>query len=104
MALDRGIKDALPSLEKFASKNKAIDKYVKAYQNYCWTVESIDDYKLAPFHILATEGQVHVDKTHEWHMTNIEDLCKGDSKLFMATPYKIVDLKDQSSFDEAVQR
>ena len=58
------MKEAQPCLEKFEAKAKAIDKYVKAYQNYCWTVRNIDDYKLAPFHILATEGQVHVDKTH----------------------------------------
>lgn len=103
MALDRGIKDVLPFVEKFAAKNKAMAKFIKAYQNYCWTVESIDDYKLAPFHILATEGQVHVDKTHEWHMANIEEICQGDAKLFMATPYIIVDLNDQSSFDQAVQ-
>ena len=102
LAFDRGIKDALPSLEKFAIKNNAILKYVKAYQNYCWTVDSIDDYKLAPFHILATEGQVHVDKTNEWHMENIAEICKGDTKLFMATPYKIVNLNDQTSYDEAV--
>jgi polynucleotide kinase-phosphatase len=102
LAFDRGIKDALPSLEKFAVKNNAISKYVKAYQNYCWTVDNIDDYKLAPFHILATEGQVHVDKTNEWHMESIAEICKGDTKLFMATPYKIVDLNDQSSYDEAV--
>ena len=102
LAFDRGIKDALPSLEKFATKNNAILKYVKAYQNYCWTVDSIDDYKLAPFHILATEGQVHVDKTNEWHMENIAEICKGDTKLFMATPYKIVNLNDQTSYDEAV--
>jgi protein phosphatase len=102
LAFDRGIKDALPSLEKFAVKNNAISKYVKAYQNYCWTVDTIDDYKLAPFHILATEGQVHVDKTNEWHMENIAEICKGDTKLFMATPYKIVDLNDQSSYDESV--
>lgn len=102
LAFDRGIKDALPSLEKFAVKNNAISKYVKAYQNYCWTVDSIDDYKLAPFHILATEGQVHVDKTNEWHMENIAEICAGDTKLFMATPYKIVNLSDQTSYDEAV--
>jgi len=102
LAFDRGIKDALPSLEKFAIKNNAILKYVTAYQNYCWTVDSIDDYKLAPFHILATEGQVHVDKTNEWHMENIAEICKGDTKLFMATPYKIVNLNDQTSYDEAV--
>jgi protein phosphatase len=102
LAFDRGIKDALPSLEKFAVKNNAISKYVKAYQNYCWTVDTIDDYKLAPFHILATEGQVHVDKTNEWHMENIAEICKGDTKLFMATPYKIVNFIDQTSYDEAV--
>jgi protein phosphatase len=102
MAFDRGIKDALPFLEKFSNKNNAISKYVKAYQNYCWPVNAIDDYKLAPFHILATEGQVHVDKTHEWHMENIAEVCKGDPKLFMATPYKVVHLNDQNSFDDAV--
>jgi protein phosphatase len=102
LAFDRGIKDALPSLEKFAVKNNAISKYVKAYQNYCWTVDSIDDYKLAPFHILATEGQVHVDKTNEWHMENIAEICSGETKLFMATPYKIVNLNDQTSYDAAV--
>jgi len=102
MAFNRGIKEALPSLEKFAIKNIAISKYVKAYQNYCWTVNTIDDYKLAPFHILATEGQVHIDKTNEWHMQNIAELCKFDIKLFMATPYKIVNLLNQDSFNEAV--
>ena len=69
---------------------------------YCWPVNSIDDYKLAPFHILATEGQVHVDKTNEWHMENIAAICKGDSKLLMTTAYKIIDLNDQSSYDEAI--
>lgn len=102
MALDRGIQDALPSLEKFSAKNKAILKYVKAYQNYCWPLESMDDYKLAPFHILATEGHVHVDKTHEWHMENIAEICQGDKALFLATPYRVVDLNDQPSFDGAV--
>jgi polynucleotide kinase-phosphatase len=102
LAVNRGIKDALPSLEKFTMKNSAISKYVRAYQNYCWTVDTIDDYKLAPFHILATEGHVHVDKTNEWHMDNIAEICKGDTKLFMATPYKIVDLNDQTSYDQAV--
>ena len=35
-------------------------RFVDAYRNYCWPVESIDDFKLAPFHILASEGRVHV--------------------------------------------
>ncbi len=102
LALDRGIREALAPLEKFVTKNNAISKYVIAYQNYCWNVDSIDDYKLAPFHILATEGQVHVDKTNEWHMEKIAEICKGDTKIFMATPYKIVNLNDPTSYEEAV--
>lgn len=102
MAVDRGIKDAFPALEKFAIKNNAIAKFVKAYQHYCWPVNSIDDYKLAPFHILATEGHVHVDKTNEWHMENIAEICMGDSELFSATPYKIVNLMNQDSYNDAI--
>jgi protein phosphatase len=102
LALKRGIRDAEPMLKKFGQKGKAISKYVKAYQNYCWPVNGIEDYKLAPFHILATEGQVHFDKTHQWHMEKIEELCTGDAVLFHSTPYKVVELNDQSSFDGAV--
>ena len=39
-------------------------QYVEAYRRYCWQVESLADLKLAPFHILATEGEVHNDKSH----------------------------------------
>lgn len=102
-AFDRGVKEALPSLQKFSQKSEAVAKYRKAYQHYCWPVSRIDDYKLAPFHILATEGGVHDDKTHEWHMQTIAGICKGDPQLFLATPYKFVHLNDPQSFDEAIR-
>ena len=35
-------------------------------------------------------------------MENIADLCQGDTQLLMATPYKIVNLYDANSYDEAV--
>ena len=28
--------------------------------NYCWPVESLRDIRIAPFHVMATEGAVHV--------------------------------------------
>jgi polynucleotide kinase-phosphatase len=101
-ALDRGVEEAVNSLKKFSVKKETISKYIKAYQNYCWKVNSIDDYKLAPFHILATESHVHFDKTNEWHMENISEICKGDKELLLATPYKIVHLNDQTSYNDAV--
>ena len=30
--------------------------YRDAYARYCWPVTSLDDVKLAPFHLLASEG------------------------------------------------
>ena len=43
-------------------------RFVAAYRRYCWPVASVSDLKLAPFHLLATEGKVHADKPHDWHM------------------------------------
>ncbi|MEM9926013.1 MAG: hypothetical protein AAF915_20045 [Cyanobacteria bacterium P01_D01_bin.50] len=45
-----------------------VNQYVEAYGRYCWEVKDISDIKLAPSHILATEGAVHIDKKHSWHM------------------------------------
>ena len=101
-AIDRGIDGAKQSLEKFSYKKEAISKYVQAYRNYCWEVKSVEDYKLAPFHILATEGAVHVDKNHEWHMENIKEVCNADEKIFRVTPYKIVNTKDDQGIKAVV--
>lgn len=102
LAFDRGIADIEPLLNKIAAKNAAVEKYRAAYRNYCWPVNGIDDLKLAPFHILATEGRVHIDKDHAWHMENIAEICKTDA-MFLATPYKIVEFADKRSYDEAVE-
>ncbi len=101
-AIDRGVDAAQPSLEKFSYKQSVIAKYEQAYRNYCWEVHSVEDYKLAPFHILATEGSVHVDKDHVWHMENIHTICRADERVFRATPHKVVDTNDEESIAEAV--
>jgi protein phosphatase len=43
---------------------------------------------------MATEGAVHTDKDHVWHMTTISSFVDPDGGLLMATPYQIVDLAD----------
>ncbi len=99
--LARGISRAKEKLEKVQYKKASVSKYIDAYRNYCWEVQSVEDYKLAPFHILATEGTVHIDKDHQWHMENIKEICQADEKILRATPYKIVETRDESSVKEA---
>lgn len=65
----------------------------KTIDGYCWDADSIDDYRIAPFHILATEGRVHSDRPHTWHMKTIETLAKADA-ILQPTGWKQVDLND----------
>jgi protein phosphatase len=80
---------------------QALVKYQDEYRRYCWPVSSIADLKLAPFHLLASEGTVHADKQHTWHMQTLARLCAADSQLLLATPYRQVDLNDPASYDAA---
>lgn len=88
-------------LQKFQSRRQMVEQYADAYRQYCWPVSGIEDYKLAPFHILASEGKTHLDRPHTWHMDTIAKFC-GDNSLLFATPYKVVDVTDPASQDEGI--
>ena len=97
----------IETLQELAKRTEerleALGKYREAYRHYCWPVRSIDDLKLAPFHLLATEGSVHTDKRHDWHMEKLTRLCSKDEKLLLATPFNIVDVNDTASCDQATE-
>jgi protein phosphatase len=95
-AAARGL-DVGALLERIQLRRGLVDGFARAYRHYCWPVASIDDIRLAPFHVLATEGAVHADKDHVWHMTEIARLVAAGEPLVMATPYHVVDLADPVS-------
>ena len=88
--------------DRFKTREQDISRFVTAYRQYCWTVESLDDLKLAPFHLLATEGRVHTEKDHLWHMETLAELCQADPELLLATRYQLVDLTDQASQEAGI--
>lgn len=89
--------------EQYHQRADMAHKYVEAYRRYCWPVTSLNDLKLAPFHILATEGCVHVEKDHLWHMQTIASFCQADDALLLATPYKLVQTNDPVSVVEGTR-
>lgn len=89
--------------EHFHARAQMAQQYVRAYRQYCWPVNSLNDLRLAPFHILATRHEVHVNKDHLWHMQTIAAFCQADPELLLATPYKLVDLNDLASIAEGEQ-
>ena len=90
-------------LARFKAKQEDIEKYIDAYREYCWTVKSIDDFRIAPFHLLATEGKVWSDKEHVWHMETIKKYITGIDPVYMETPYICVNTEDEVSVQAGVQ-
>ncbi|MEM7776686.1 MAG: polynucleotide kinase-phosphatase, partial [Pseudomonadota bacterium] len=65
----------------------------KTIAGYCWDADTINDYRIAPFHILATEGCVHANQTHVWHMTLLERLA-GTDPILQPTGWRQIDAGD----------
>ncbi len=89
-------------LERYNSRLGMAELYVQAYRQYCWPVQSLDDLKLAPFHLMASEGAVHTDKPHPWHMDIAERLGKGGAGLLISTATLEIDLTDEASQKQGI--
>ncbi|MDR0902410.1 MAG: hypothetical protein LBM92_06540, partial [Opitutaceae bacterium] len=94
----RGI-DIGNQLARAGTRLEMLAAYTEAYQRYCWPVSGVDDLKLAPFHLLASEGCVHTGKPHDWHMQTLARLAGG---IIIATPHLVVDTTDAASVSGAV--
>jgi protein phosphatase len=88
--------DIAALLERTRARAEAARRFVDAYRRYCWPVRALDDLKLAPFHLLASEGVVHLDKDHLWHMQTLAELCSTDT-LLHPTAHLVVDTTDRES-------
>lgn len=82
------------------TRRQMVNDYVAAYRRYCWPVNSVNDLKLAPFHLLATEGKVHADKPHDWHMQTLARLAGG---IIIATPFHVIDVTNPESEAEGIR-
>src|SRR5258708_33422792 len=76
------------------------EQYVAAYRHYAWPAHTLDDFRLAPFHLLASEEHVHIDQDHAWHMHQLARLCIDP--IIIATRHRVVDLTDPASQAAAI--
>jgi protein phosphatase len=94
-------------LQRYVRRAELCAQFVAAYRRYCWEVAALDDMKLAPFHVLASDSGVHINRDHVWHMDTLARLCAADAdngaRLLLATPYRMVDVTDDSSTADGVR-
>jgi protein phosphatase len=102
-ALDRASQrgaDVEPLRVWYGERATMAEQYIASYRRYCWPVAGLHDLRLAPFHLLASEGAVHADKDHRWHMDILTRLANADdptAPLLFATATNTVILDDPAS-------
>jgi protein phosphatase len=88
--------------DRFRERASLAQRFIDSYRRYCWPVQSLSDLKLAPFHLLASEGHVHIDRDHQWHMETLAQICSAAPDLLLATTNRKVDLVDNASQQAAI--
>ncbi|MDR3294829.1 MAG: polynucleotide kinase-phosphatase [Clostridiales Family XIII bacterium] len=94
--------DLTALLIQYETRADMLERYTDAYRQYCWDVQSLEDYRIAPFHILATEGKTWCGENHIRQMDAIQKYITGTDPVFMATHHLLVDLLDENSVKSGI--
>ena len=90
-------------LSRFRDRQESVKRFVAAYRRYCWSVSSLDDLKLAPFHLLATEEKTHTHQNHVWQMQTLAKVCQHDPTFLLSTSFKVVDVTNPDREREGIE-
>lgn len=85
-----------------AARRARVAAYAKTWAPYRWPVASAADLRIAPFHLLASEGVVHSDKDHLWHMGWAERLAAAAGPIVQATRWRPLNLSDDAAVADAI--
>jgi protein phosphatase len=88
--------------ERCIARLGAVRLFADAFRRYSWPVRGPEDLRIAPFHLLASEGKAHIDRDHLWHLEILGRLSDAGTGLLQKTPYRVVDLTDAASEAEAI--
>ena len=84
-----------------AERAAHVAAFVDAYRRYCWDVDGIDGIEIAPFQILAAEGEVLARRPHRWHLEHLDALVDHEPETLRRTDRRFVDLGDGTSAQQA---
>ncbi len=101
-AVARGV-DIDDVADRAGDRSAHLARYVNAYRQYCWPTDGIDGIEVAPFQILAAEGEVYARRPHRWHLDLIDRLVAANPSLIRRTDRRFVRLDDEASVADATQ-
>jgi protein phosphatase len=100
-ASDRGLEVATVR-DHFAARAQRATLYGKAWTPYVWPVSGVGDLKVAPFHLLASEGRVWLDQDHVWHMGLADRMAAAGDNVVSRTQWRTVALGDERAVRDAI--
>jgi protein phosphatase len=100
-ASDRGVEIATLR-DHFADRAQRAALYGNAWAPYVWPVSGVGDLRVAPFHFLASEGQVWFHQDHVWHMGLADRMAAAAGKIVTRTPWRTVALGDEGAVRDAI--
>ena len=98
MARARGL-DLSELTESLTQRKEDAEKYTDAYRQYCWPVSGLSGIRIAPFHLLASEGRTYFDLPHDQHIEILSRLAQHSENL-IATETKIINTNDDDAQKE----
>ncbi|MEV0131213.1 polynucleotide kinase-phosphatase [Dactylosporangium sp. NPDC050688] len=101
-AARRGI-DVTALESRFAGRVSSIAAFTEVYRRYCWPTDGLSGLRLAPFHVLAGEGNSYLRQDHEWHLALIDRLAVADPSLIATTRRLVVDPASPADVEAATR-
>jgi protein phosphatase len=95
-AADRGLAVG-PLLGRTQSREVNAAAFRDAYRRYVWPTSGLDGVQIAPFQLLATEGNTYGDHDHGWHLSIADRLVQAAPALVRPTRRLVVDTGDETS-------
>jgi protein phosphatase len=100
-AAGRGL-DVAGLRDRYADRLRRATLYGNAWAPFIWPVTGVGDLKVAPFHLLASEGRVWFDHDHVWHMGVADRLVAASDGVVARTAWRTVALDDDGGVREAI--
>jgi protein phosphatase len=100
-ATGRGL-DVAALGDRYADRLRRAALYGNAWAPYIWPVTGVGDLKVAPFHLLASEGRVWFDHDHVWHMGVADRLAAASDGVLTRTGWRTVALDEDAAVREAI--
>jgi protein phosphatase len=98
----RGV-DVTDLLARTGSRAANATAFRAAYRPYCWPTDGLHGVRLAPFQVLASDGNTYHEREHAWHLAVADRLAAADGDLFTTTRRLVVDTTDPDSVADGVR-